>query len=47
MDIQGGLGSTEQEGDALFQRDCMSLMQGQQYKRGELRWNIIQTNIKY
>jgi hypothetical protein len=25
----------------------MSLMQGQQYKRGELRWNIIQTNIKY
>ncbi len=47
MDIQGGLGLTELEGDALFQRTCMSLKQGQQYKKGELRWNLIWTHMRY
>jgi len=44
MDIQGGLGVSELEGGASSQGTCMSLKQGQQHKRGELRWSLTQTN---
>ena len=47
MDIQGGLGLTELEGDASSQRTCMSLKQSQLHKRGELRWSLIQTHMRY